>query len=331
MRHSQLLGRASAIDESSQYNSISSVLQRCRNFVWALLLSAASLSFAQEKPHTLAEDINFSNTSGEHSVLPSEPSPNTVWHKSLDADISLRHVGTRWEVDEGLYGSVGAHWWANNYSLAAHYVSNLSRNTPFEWHAIKNEMEFRWLFLHQLNPKTQLQWWVWAFTEQPLKNTHEASAHTTNTHDEAHDSHGSHVSDKTKKEENNTHDADNHKRLTIIAPTIGLQHVFSDKLRLLLTSSAGLDMTWWFHSFSSAEILGNLLRTERFSLIYNVGVNHAAKIGTSFEWSTGVVFTNEENTWRFFFVGDINHNLGTDKTVFWLRTGFSFNLGGKHH
>ncbi len=318
------------ISQQVQNKRMFSVLQKCRNLTGALLLSAASLSFAQEKPHTLAEDVNFSNVPAEHTVLPSDPSPNMVWHKSLDADVSLRHTGARWEVDEGVYGSIGGHWGTDDYSLAVHYVSNLFRNTPFEWHAIKNEMELRWLFLHQLTPNTQLQWWVWAFTEQPLENTHEPSSHTTNTHD-VHDSHDPHASEDPKKEENDTHDSGGHKRLTIIAPTIGLQHVFSDKLRLLLTSSAGLDMTWWFHSSSSVEILGNLLRTERFTLIYNAGVNHATQIGTSFEWSAGVVFTNKENTWRFFFVGDVNHNLGADKTVFWLRTGFSFNLGGKHH
>ena len=65
-----------------------------RNTVFALL-SAASLSFAQDKPHTLADDVNFSTTSGEHVVLPSDPSPNSVWHQSLDADLSLKHIGTR--------------------------------------------------------------------------------------------------------------------------------------------------------------------------------------------------------------------------------------------
>lgn len=72
-----------------------SVLQNYRNLVGALLLSVASLSFAQDKPHGLAEDVNFSTTSGEQVVLPSDPSPNMVWHKSLDADVSLRHIGTR--------------------------------------------------------------------------------------------------------------------------------------------------------------------------------------------------------------------------------------------
>lgn len=79
----------------SRNNPMFSVLQKSRNLVGALLLSAASLSFAQDKPHPIADDVNFSTTSGEQVVLPSDPSPNMVWHKSLDADVSLRHVGTR--------------------------------------------------------------------------------------------------------------------------------------------------------------------------------------------------------------------------------------------
>lgn len=323
MRNLQLSSRAWVTPQWVEKNRMYSVLQDCRNLVGALLLSAASLSFGQDKPPTLAEDINFSNKPGEHSVLPSDPSPNMVWHKSLDADVSWRHTGTRWEVDDGIYGSAGIHWWSDKFLIAAHYVSNLYPNRPFEWHAIRNEMELRWYFLRQLTSKTQLQWWVWAFTEQPLENTHETSAHAPETHD-SHDSH----SPKIVEKDISTHDSGNHERLTIVAPTIGLQHKFSDRFRLLFSGSAGFDMKWSPHALSSVEILGTAFETGNFAFVYNLAVNHATWIGTSFEWSTGVVITNKEHTWRFFFVGDINHN---DKTVFWLRTGFSFNLERGHY
>lgn len=308
------------------------ILRNCRNIVGTLLLSAASFSIAQDKPHGLADDVNFLSKPKEHSVLPSDPSPNMVWHKSFDVDVSLNHIGTRWEVDEGIYSSAGIHWWSDDYLIAAHYVSNLSRNRPFEWHAIKNEMELFFRILKQLNSKTQLQWWGWVFTEQPLKKAHETSAHVTKTNDshDPHDPHGAHGEEKVEKNLD-SHDSGHHERLTIISWTAGVQHVISDKLRLLLSGSVGFDTTWSLHTASSIEFLGTAFRKERFALVYNAGFNYATWIGPSLEWSTGFVITNRAHTGRFFFVGDVNHNLGTDKTVFWLRTGFSLNLERGHH
>lgn len=326
MNEHQLSNWVRVVSQQAIKSNIFDVLQKSRNLVGALLLSAFSLSSAQDKPYTISDDVNFWSIWKEHTVLPSDPSPNVVWHKSLDTDVSLAHIGTRWEVDDGKYISSGIHWWADNYSFSAHYVSNLYPDRPFEWHAIRNEIELRWLFLHQLNSKTQLQWWVWAFTEQPLVNTHGTSTHTSEIHD-AHDSHDS------KKVENHldTHDSGHHERLTIIAPTLNLQHKFSDRLRLLVTGSAGFDMKWLPHALSSVEILGTVFETRRLALVYNLGMNHATWIGTSFEWSTGVVFSNRERTWRFFFVGDLNYNLRNDQIFFWLRTGFSFNLERGHY
>ena len=61
------------------------------------------------------------------------------------------------------------------------------------------------------------------------------------------------------------------KRLTIIAPTMGLQHKFSDRLRLLFTGSAGFDMKWSPHVLSSVEMLGTANITDRLALVYSIG------------------------------------------------------------
>lgn len=330
MKASRLSTWVWVTSQPTWHKPLFSILRQSRNLVGALLLSAASLSFGQEKPHGLAEDVNFWSISAEHTVLPSDPSPIEVWHRSLDADVSLLHTGTRWEVDEGIYASSGIHWWADNYSLAAHYVSNLSRNRSFEWHAIKNEMELRWLFLHHLTSKTQFQWWVWAFTEQPLENTHEASTHASETHD-VRDSHDAHDPKKTETDKTTHDSSSHHERLTIIAPTMGLQHKFSDRLRLLFTGSAGFDMKWSPHVLSSVEMLGTANITDRLALVYSIGFNHATWIGNSFEWSAGFVYFNNKKTWKFFFVADLNHNTRNDNTLLGLRTGFSLNLERRHH
>lgn len=314
----------------------SSILHRLPTSLRTIILwvlASTQFALAQDKPHGIAGDVNFVN-SWEHSVLPSDPSPNTIWHQSLDADIAFKHIGTRWEVDDGTYGSVGLHLWNHNYSLAAHYVSNLYPNAPFNWHAVKNEMELRFLLFKQLTWKTQLQWWLWAFTEQPLANNHAGDTHSApvNTSD-PHDPHDPH-SDPHDNAATHTpsHDSESHERLTIIAPTIGLQHTVSDKFRLLLTGAAGFDTGWSFHWWSTAEVSGTLFKRDRWSLIYNAGVNYATQIGPTAELSLGAVFTNRAETLRFFTVGEWNYHFKKDEPpVVWVRVGFSINLEWGHH